>query len=450
MRLVNDYLSPLARDELFTDEQWLAALLRFEAALARAQADCGVIPAAAADAIARACTSVQIDPEALVAHARQTGALGLAVVRPLRQWLQQHDPAQAPWLHWGTTTQDVVDTAHSLVTQAALQALQEELRALVRVLRDMARRHAATPMLARSLLQPAQVTSFGLKCAQTAAALERSVQALTQLAPQALCVQLGGAVGNRACLGEHGPAVEQALARHLGLSAPGYSWHTQRDTWMRLGLEVAVCSGSLAKLAKDWALMAQHEVGEISEGSRGSTSSAMPHKRNPVRILQALAQTQPVPHLVGLLLASMPQAHERALGEWQVEVAHWAPMWRHTHAAARALREAAQTLVVHPQRMQVHLDQLQGLVFSEALAHALSPWVGHPEALQAIERLAPEALAQGHPLHLLVLAWLETEYGPGLRMRATPDVEAAADVAQAVRASQRACLALLGPDTHTT
>ena len=174
MHLVQDFLSPLAQETLFTDDQWMAALLRFESGLAQAEADCGLVPPKAAAAVARACAAVQIDPAAFSAHARHTGALGMAVVGPLRQWLLEHEPDMAPWLHWGTTTQDVVDTANSLVTQTALAALQTELDRLVAVLRNMATKHAATPMLARSLLQPAQVTSFGLKCAQTVAALVRN------------------------------------------------------------------------------------------------------------------------------------------------------------------------------------------------------------------------------------------------------------------------------------
>src|SRR5690606_7304395 len=162
-----------------------------------------------------------------------------------QQWLQRHAPEGLPWLHWGTTTQDVVDTANAMLTAHALEALQRQLKGLQQSLLHMAHEHAATPVLGRSLLQPAQITSFGLRAAQ------------------ALCVQLGGAVGNSAALGGDAMRVEQALARRLGLKACGYSWHTQRDDWMRLGMEVAVCGGSLAKLAKDWALHAQYEVGEL-------------------------------------------------------------------------------------------------------------------------------------------------------------------------------------------
>ena len=453
MTLVNDYLGPAGGGAWFSDAQWLQALLRFESGLARAQADCGLIPEPAAQAIASACEQAPLDRDRIAEQARASGALGLALVKPLQQWLQAHGPQGLPWLHWGATTQDAVDTASALLTQQALQALLAELQALVDALLNLAARHAATPMLARSLLQPAQITSFGLKCAQSAAALQRSIDQLSQLAPRALCVQLGGAVGNGATLGTHRLAVEQALAQHLGLEACGHSWHTQRDSWMRLAMEVAVCCGSLSKLARDWSLMSQYEVAEISEAARGSTSSTMPHKRNPVHCMQAVAQTQAVPPLAALLLGCMAQAHERALGEWQAEVAHWPELWRHAHGAAAALRQAAQTLQVHPQRMLAHVAGLRGLVFSEACVHALAPFTGKHEALAAVEQLAPLALEQQRELQELLMQWAASRTAPELPPEQLPALRRAlsqaCDPQQAVQASQRECLALLASRSPT-
>ncbi len=449
MSLMKDFLGPADGGTWFSDARCIEALLRFEAALAQAQAECGLIPAEAAQAIARACGQAPVQRDALVEQARTTGALGMAVVRPLQQWLRDHAPEGLAWLHWGATTQDAVDTAQALLTRDALVALQSELRALQSALVVLARTHAATPMLARSLMQPAQITSFGFKCAQSAAAIGRSIARLQAQAQASLCVQLGGAVGNGAVLGAQRGAVEQALARRLGLSACGRSWHTQRDEWMRLAMEAAVCGGSLAKLAGDWALMSQYEVGEISEAPRGSTSSAMPHKRNPVHCMQAVAQARAVPPLAALLLGCMAQAHERALGEWQAEAAHWPELWRHVHGAASALRQAAQSLQVHPQRMLGHVQGLRGLVFSEACVHALAPWTGKPEALAAVERLAPQALEQGRELRLLLAEWA----APGLDARALQALEQAlaraCDPDRAVQASHDACLALLeAPQAH--
>ena len=277
----------------------------------------------------------------------------------------------------------------------------------------------------------------------------RSIEQFERLATAALCVQLGGAVGNGAVLGSYRAEVEQALARRLGLSACGRSWHTQRDDWMRLAMEAAVCGGSLAKLARDWSLMAQYEVGEIAEAPRGSTSSAMPHKRNPVHLMQAVAQAQAIPQLAALLLGCMAQAHERALGEWQAEVAHWPDLWRHVHGAGAALRQAAQSLQVHPQRMLGHVRGLHGLVFSEACVHAMAPWTGKPEALAAVELLAPQALEQGRELRLLLAEWAAPRLDAAALQALQDALARACDPARAVQASHDACLALLAaPQTH--
>lgn len=441
--LLDDYLNPAGNIELFTDAQWLAALLRFESALAQAQADCGLLTRETAAAIVSACNALELDRERFAARARATGALGMALVEPLRDWLRREAPSALPGLHWGTTTQDAVDTAHALLTKNALNALLVELDALVAALRGLARRHVATPMLARSLMQPAQVTSFGLKCAQSAAALRRSAAQLRRLAPDALCVQLGGAVGNRAALGGQGGRVEQAMAASLGLWARGHSWHTQRDGWMRLAMEAALCAGSMAKLARDWSLMSQFEVGEISEAPRGRTSSAMPHKRNAVHCMQAVAQTQTVPGLAAALLGTMAQAHERAMGEWQAEVAQWAPLWRRVHGAAAALRLAAEGLRVNEPRMLAHIQSLQEVVFSEGCAEALAPAVGQDEAQAAVERLAAQAVAEHRPLSGLLLHWLEQTHGPRAAQRMEPELRAAVDPRLAAQASARACEALL-------
>src|SRR5690606_18953402 len=305
------------------------------------------------------------------------------------------------------------------------------------------RTHVRTPILARSLMQPAQVSSFGLKCAQSASEIQRSIERLRQLSDQALCVQLGGAIGNRAALCEHGARVEQALASELGLKAACHSWHTQRDSWMRLAMEAAVCAGSLSKLARDWSLMTQFEIGELAEAPRGRTSSAMPHKRNAVYCMQAIAQAQPVPGLAASLLATMTQAHERAMGEWQAELAMWAPLWRHAYAAAAALRHSAQSLQVDTARMQAHIDSLYEVVFSESCSDALAPITGREVAQQTIERLAPQALATRQPLSALLTDWLREHYGQSQADAAAQALEIATDPAHAVHASARCCEQLL-------
>lgn len=446
--IASAYLHPCPEPILFTDAQWIQAMLRFEAQLALAQAECGLIPELAAQAITTACAAIALDPIQLTTSARHTGALGMAVVAPLQQWLQQHKPDALPWLHWGTTTQDVVDTANALLTADALQHLQHELKGLQQQLCQLARQHANTPILGRSLLQPAQVTSFGLKCAQAAAALARSRRQLSHQAQLAICVQLGGAVGNAASYGSEAQNLERTLARRLGIHANGYSWHTQRDAWMRLGMEVAVCGGSLAKLAQDWALQSQYEVGELSEAPRGRTSSAMPHKRNPVHCLQALTHTQAVPQLAATLLSCMPQAHERALGEWQAEVVHWMQLWTHVHAAAAALHAASQGLQVNAARMQAHIDSLFGVVYSEAYVQLLSQWLDKPKAQTLVAQCSEQSLQNRSPLDQTLQAAL-TAQGLALKPQALAQLHAVTQSPQAVKASALRCqevLAELGND----
>lgn len=440
--LISAWLDPLGESALFSDEEWMKAMLRFEAQLALAHAECGLIPHSAAQAIEQACANVSFDLEKMIAKARQTGALGMAVIEPLQQWLREYSPEGLAWLHWGTTTQDVVDTANALLTSKALIALQQQLEGLQLNLQRMAQVHARTPILGRSLLQPAQITSFGLKCAQAAAAVDRSRKHLRQLAEKALCVQLGGAVGNNAVLGTHAIRVEQVLARRLGLSACGHSWHTQRDAWMRLGMEVAVCGGTLAKLAKDWTLLSQYEVGELRESTRGPTSSAMPHKRNSVHCMQAVAQTRPVAQLAATLLACMEQAHERALGEWQAETVHWVQLWTHVHAAAAALNLAAQGMEIDATRMQANVESLHGVVFSEAITQVLIPLLGKPAAQCAVAHCSEQALLVGQALPKVITQYLEQQ-GYVIDADLSRELQTTADFRIAAQLSALKCQDLL-------
>lgn len=442
MTVLADYLEPPDAGELFSDARWLTALVDFEVALAQAQADCGLIPRTAAEAIARAAAAVVIDPAAFTARARESGAIGVALVEPLQAWLRDHAAEALPWLHRGTTTQDAVDTANAVLTRHAVAAVRVELVALRERLQAIAGAHAATPILARSLMQPAQITTFGLKCAQAAAAVERSRRSLDRLADHALCTQLGGAVGNRAGLGEHADAIESGLARRLGLRARGHGWHTQRDEPMRLAAEAGICAGTLGKLAHDWALLGQFEVNEVRVASRGPTSSAMPHKRNPVELMRVVAATTTVPGLVASLLATMNQAHERALGQWQAELVEWRRLWRQLYSAATAMRLAADGIEVDAPRMAANVDALQQVVHSEACSRALGAIVGVEAARAAVADLAPRALASRQPLAELLLGWVRS-MAPGEVAKATEALGRAVDPGAAIGASASACRGLL-------
>jgi 3-carboxy-cis,cis-muconate cycloisomerase len=406
-------LLPAAARTLFDDAALCRALLAFESALAEAQAAEGLIPADAAAAIVAACETTAIDPVALADAARHSGALAVPLVAMVAKALAGSAPGAVRHLHVGATTQDVVDTAQVLMTRHAFAQLLQPLDASITLLQQMAREHAHTPMLARTLLQPAQVTTWGLKCAQWLQALRRSRVHLRALAQEALVLQLGGAVGNLSALGHAGEAVAQRMATRLGLRCTPGPWHTQRDAWVRFGLEVAVLAGSLSKIAKDLALLSQAEVGEVSEGTApGDTSghaprggsSAMPHKRNPVACMQAIAACAQVPGLAATLLSTMAQAHERALGEWQAEFAVWPQLWIQAFGAMAAVHDALAGLQVDTARMVHNIDRTQGLVHSEALTQVLAAALGKAQARTLVQAEAPLALAEGTPLLQRLLA----------------------------------------------
>jgi 3-carboxy-cis,cis-muconate cycloisomerase len=263
----------------------------------------------------------------------------------------------------------------ALVTREAVALVEADLRKAAQALLVHAKQHAATPILARTLMQPASVTSFGLKCAGWAAPLVRSRARLADAARRALNVQLGGAVGTLAQMKGQGPAVRRRMAQELGLGDPGQAWHTQRDDWVALGCELGLLVGSLGKIAKDIALMGQYEVGEVAEPSepgRGG-SSAMPHKRNPVASMVALAAAHRAPQRVAALLAAMPQEHERALGAWQAELGEWPQLLMCAHGSVRALAGALPGLQIDAARMRGNIERLRAELPSEAADEWFDP-----------------------------------------------------------------------------
>jgi len=361
MTVVEGFLSTPQALEAFGERSFVDAMLRFEAALAQAQARVGLIPQAAADTIASTCKVDLFNVPKIVRDSAQAGSLAIPLVQVLKETVGLFSQAAVPATHFGSTSQDVIDTAMALVSQPVLALVLADGETILQALLALAERHADTPVLARTLGQPASVTSFGWKCALWAGGLQRSLQRLRRAAPDALAVQLGGAVGTQAQLQGRGGEIVALMAEALGLSAPATPWHTQRDAWVALGCALGGLVGTLGKLARDLSLMAQFEVSEVSEpaaAGRGG-SSAMPHKRNPVACMVALAAAQRAPLSVAGLLAAMPQEHERALGHWQAELAEWSQLMLSAHGSAHALAGALPGLQVHHQRMRANLDTLR-------------------------------------------------------------------------------------------
>ena len=390
--------------DVFSDRALVAAMLAFEAALADAEAAEGIVPKDAAAAIV-AATRADIDVDALVAAARSAGSIAIPLVKTLTATVAARDPAAAAYVHWGGTSQDVIDTATVVVTGRALDLVARDLDRLVDALVALARSHRATPVLARTLLQPAQVVSFGFKVVAWVAPLVRARDRIARARDAALKLQLGGAVGTLGALGDKGDAVARRVAERLGIRAAD-PWHVQRDDWVALGCEVAILCGSLAKIGTDVALLAQGEVGEVAEpaGEGRGGSSAMPQKRNPVAALAAIAAGVRAPQHAAALLASMRQAHERGLGDWQAELAEWPTLFLSASGALVALADAIAGLEVDAARMRANVARQRGTVFAEAAAALIAPALGKQKASSIVGALAARAAAGGGDLDALVRA----------------------------------------------
>jgi len=375
---------------LFEDRAQIHAMLRTEAALARASAECGVIPAEAAERIAAAAAGLDPDPAQLAAGTTASGVPVGALVDVLRQAVDQTVGSDAAsWVHWGATSQDIVDTALVLRLRALTRILDTRLDTVCGGLRDLARRYAAAPITARTRSQAAVPTCFGLKAAGWAAPLQRHRTRLTELEPRLLVVQLGGAAGTRSAFGGAGDRIMMALARELELSPAPLPWHTQRDALAELAGWLSLVTGSLAKLGRDVLLLAQTEVGELHLAAAGG-SSTMPHKANPVgaEILAALAQHNAA--LLGEMHQALVHTAERDGAAWSSE---WLALPQMAVAAGAALNQVAtvlDSLVVDTVRMAANLNALNGVPLAEAASFALARHMPRPEA----ERLVGEAAAR--------------------------------------------------------
>jgi 3-carboxy-cis,cis-muconate cycloisomerase len=380
-RLIESLATTNALAGAFSDAAVLDGMLRFEAALARAEADAGVIPQSAAAAIAAVTVDV-FDAAAIARSARASGSITVPFVEALTARVRAAAPDAAAFVHWGTTSQDVSDTALVLCLVRALGIMSADHTRLAGALRRLSEAHAATVMLARTLLQPAPPTTFGLKAAGWFGAVSRSEAAITSAAREACVLQFGGASGTLAALGPRGLTVASALARQLELPLPDAPWHAHRDRLASLVAACGVYTGALGKIARDVSLLMQGEVAEAAEP--GGASSTMPHKRNPAGCAVALAAATRVPGLVSAFLSGMPQEHERGVGGWHAEAATVAAVVQATGAALAAVADAIETLSVDPGAMRRNLAATRGVVFAERAMMLLAPALGREAARRLI------------------------------------------------------------------
>jgi 3-carboxy-cis,cis-muconate cycloisomerase len=393
--LLAPLFSSAAMRAVCDDAAYLQYMLDFEAALARAEAAVGVIPASAVGPIANACKAETFDIPALAEAATRSGNLAIPLVKALTAAVGKADADAARYVHWGATSQDVIDTATMLTLRAAIDALLSDLDRAIAGFAKLARQHRDTAMVARTWLQHALPMPFGLKLAEYAAALHRSRTRLKRLRSETLALQFGGAAGTLAALGDKGLAVAEKLATELKLPLPEAPWHAHRDRIADAASVFAILAGSCGKIARDVSLMMQTDVAEAFEPSgegRGG-SSTMPHKRNPVSAATALAAASMAPNLAATIFAAQVQDHERSAGPWHAEWPTLPTLQLVTSGALAAIVELAEGLEVDAARMRVNLDATHGLIMAEAVTFALAETIGKSDAHHLVEAAAKKAVA---------------------------------------------------------
>ena len=385
-RLIDSLAATERLSQVFSDASVLQAMLDFEAALARAEARVGLIPAAAAGAIAAAAHAEQFDCAQLARESLRAGTPAIPLVR-----LLQARGLDA--VHLGATSQDVVDTALVLLLKQCRPILEADHSRMVSALTALATEHSGTVMLGRTLLQPAPPVTFGLKAAGWLAAARRGWSRVASRFDEALYLQFGGASGTLAALGERGLDVSQALAQELSLPLPDAPWHTHRDRLGALLAALSIYTASLGKMALDIALLMQHEVGEAAEpgGDGRGGSSTMPHKRNPTACMLAIAAARRTPGLLANFLSGMLQEHERAAGGWQAEWSAIEGIVQAAGVAAESMAEVAAGLTVNSERMRANLEATNGAAYSERARLGLE----HDEAYLGSAEIFRQRLLKG-------------------------------------------------------
>ncbi|WP_028206363.1 3-carboxy-cis,cis-muconate cycloisomerase [Paraburkholderia nodosa] len=391
---------------VWSPDATLQRMLDVEAALARASAAHGVIPQSAVGAIVEACAADQLDAPALARDAALGGNLAIPLVKQLTARVKSADPEAAKYVHWGATSQDIIDTATVLQLRDALALIERGIDALCATLADLARTHRATPAVGRTWLQQALPITLGLKFAQWLDAMLRHRERLAVLRERALVLQFGGAAGTLASLRDAAPAVSAALAQELGLALPAMPWHTQRDRIAEAASFFGMLIGTLGKIARDISLQMQTEIGELGEPAAAGKggSSTMPHKRNPVGCAAVLTAAVRAPGLVATVFAGMVQEHERALGGWQAEWDALPDLARLAGGALAQIEQITAGLEVRPERLAANLDITHGLILGEAVMLALGDQIGRLDAHHLVEHASKSAVQSGRTLYEVLAA----------------------------------------------
>lgn len=373
---------------IFSDRSVVQALLDVEVALARAQAALELIPPHAADSIARAARSDDFDAETIALDGRASASLAVPLVAALTARVRAFDEPASRFVHWGATSQDIVDTALVLLVSRAMEAMASRHERLSAALRALSNRHAGDLMVGRTLLQPAPPITFGLKAAGWFAAEHRSWRRVVAAHEASAVVQFGGASGTLASLSDRGLDLASHMASALRIGTPPAPWHTAHDALAALVAACGIYTAALGKMARDIALLMQAEVAEAFEP--GGRSSTMPHKRNPAGCAVVLSSATRLPGLVSTMLSSLTHEHERAVGGWQAEWPTVCDAIQTTGSAQDAAVDIAEGLTVDTARMRQNLEAVHEAVLSERLTLRAGAALGRDHATVLVR----EALAE--------------------------------------------------------
>jgi 3-carboxy-cis,cis-muconate cycloisomerase len=379
--------------EVFSDLSLISRYAEVEIALAKAEARCGVIPPEAALDIAERTDVATLDFDLL---RQETDIVGYPILPLVHQIARQCGEA-GRYLHWGATTQDIMDTAVVLQVRAGLAIIEEDIAALRTILADLSRRYRDTPMAGRTHLQQALPVTFGYKTAIWLAMFDRHAERLSQLKPRVLVGQFAGAAGTLASLGDKGFEVQQAFCEELGLGVPVATWHVARDSLAEAVNFLALVTGSLGKIALDIMMMASTEFAEVYEPfvkGRGA-SSTMPQKRNPISSELMLAASKAVRQHAGLMMDAMVQDFERATGPWHAEWMAIPESFVLTAGALHQAKFALSGLIVDEKKMAANLDISRGLIVAEAVMMGLAPQLGRQDAHDVVYDACRSASEKG-------------------------------------------------------
>lgn len=395
-RVLGPLFASAEMKEVFGDRAMVQSWLDAEVALVRSQADCGLVPAGAARAIAAAARSDDLDLESIAAEIGRTSHPLVPVVRVLAE----RSGEAGAWVHYGATTQDIVDTGLVLQARDGLDLIDRKLSGLTDALAGLAGRHRDLPMVGRTHAQHALPITLGFKFAVLLAEAERHLERVRAMRPRVLVGQLGGAVGSMASFGGKGPELVRRMMDRLGLGTPDITWHTARDNLTELTCVLAMISATCGKIANEIRVLQRTEVAELEEpfamGKVGS--STMPHKRNPMFAEYAVSNAILTRNAPGEMLAAMLQEHERDMTMWGVE---WATIPQTFVLTAGVLEHAATLLdglVVHPEAIHRNLHLLGDLMLSEAAMMHLAKTLGKSEAHEVVYRASMAAWRSGRTL----------------------------------------------------